>query len=86
MGNGGGGITLTARAYKVKGWQMVDLTWNGVTTSDVDIFRDGEWLATAPSAGGSYTDDIGQRGLGTYTYRVCEIGTGVCSNVVTVTF
>jgi hypothetical protein len=35
---------------------------------------------------GFYTDNIDQRGPGTYTYQVCEAGTTTCSNEATVTF
>jgi thermitase len=43
-------------------------------------------IATVLNAGGFYTDHIGRTGRGTYTYRVCEAGTGNCSNQVTVRF
>ena len=33
--------TLHARGYKVHGLQTVDLFWNGVTTANVDIYRNG---------------------------------------------
>jgi len=35
---------------------------------------------------GFYTDRIGGRGPGSFTYQVCEAGTGTCSNQATVTF
>jgi hypothetical protein len=35
---------------------------------------------------GSYTDRIGGRGPGSFTYRVCNQGTQTCSNDDTVTF
>ena len=41
------------------------------------------------SNNGSYTDNIDQRGGGSYTYQVCEPGTPTletCSNEDTVTF
>jgi hypothetical protein len=41
---------------------------------------------TAPSTDGYYTDPIGGRGGGSYTYEICETGTGTCSPTVTVTF
>ena len=52
----------------------------------VDGRRDGAIVAAAV-AGGSYTDNIGQKGGGSYSYRVCEAGgTSVCSNTATVNF
>ncbi len=68
------------------GLQTVDLFWNGVTTANVDIYRNGVLIATVPNGGGFYTDHINRTGRGTYTYRVCEAGTGNCSNQVTVRF
>jgi hypothetical protein len=78
--------TLHARGYKVHGLQTVDLFWNGVTSANVDIYRNGVLIATVLNDGGTYTDHIGRNGRGTYTYRICEAGTGNCSNQVTVTF
>jgi serine protease len=82
-----GGISLTANAYKVQGLQKVDLSWNGATTSSVEIFRSGVNVAT-PANSGAYTDHINVRGGGTYTYRVCEAGAGTstCSPDVNVSF
>jgi hypothetical protein len=70
----------------VHGLQTVDLFWNGVTTANVDIYRNGVLITTVPNDGGTYTDHINRTGGGTYTYRICEAGTGNCSNMVTVRF
>jgi hypothetical protein len=78
-------ITLHARGYKVHGLQTVDLFWNGATSPNVDIYRNGGLIDTVQN-NGFHTDHIGQSGNGTYTYRVCEAGTGNCSNQVTVRF
>jgi hypothetical protein len=43
-------------------------------------------IATVSNIPGFYTDNIGSRGKGTYTYRVCDAGTQHCSNQVTVKF
>ena len=81
-----GQITLSARGYKVQGRQTVDLSWNGATSNNIDIYRNGVLIASAPNIPGFYTDHIGTRGKGTYTYRVCEAGTQNCSNEATVRF
>src|SRR5206468_454748 len=81
-----GQITLSARGYKVHGQQAVDLSWNGATSNNIDIYRNGALIATVPNIPGFYTDHIGVRGKGTYTYRVCQAGTQNCSNEVTVRF
>ena len=77
--------TLTARGYKVQGQQTVDLSWNGATSNNIDIYRNGVLIATVPNISG-YTDHIRARGKGSYTYRVCEAGTQNCSNEVRVRF
>lgn len=79
------GITLTATGYKLKGLQKADLTWSGATSTDVDVYRDGAVITTTANDG-FYTDNIDNRGGGTYVYKVCEAGTTVCSNDATVTF
>ena len=81
-----GQITLSARGYKVQGRQTVDLSWNGATSNNIDIYRNGALIATVPNIPGFYTDHIGARGNNSYTYRVCEAGTQHCSNEVTVRF
>jgi serine protease len=42
-----GGITLSARGYKVQGNQRVDLTWSGATSSNVDVYRDTTKMTVA---------------------------------------
>jgi PKD repeat protein len=81
----GGGISLSASGYKVKGVQHADLSWSGASGSNVDVYRDGTRVAT-PANTGSYTDNIGAKGGGSYVYRVCNAGTSTCSGNVTVTF
>src|SRR5947207_768042 len=81
-----GQITLHARGYKIHGLQTVELFWNGITSANVDVYRNGVLIATVPNDGGTYTDHINRTGRGTYTNRLCEAGTGNCSNQVTVRF
>ena len=86
----GGDFTLTATGYKEKGLQKADLDWLGAAANGtVDIIRDGVVIDTAGTSNGgtgSYTDNIDQRGGGSYIYQVCEQGTSTCSNEATVTF
>lgn len=88
VGSGGGGggesITLTVLGRKVRGTMYADLTWSPVTSDNADVYRNGSVVATTKNSG-VHTDTIGKGG-GTYTYRVCEAGTGICSNQATVTF
>ena len=81
----GGSIVLSASGYKVQGRQKVDLAWEGATTTDVDIYRDGA-LITTTANDGFYTDNINRTGGGSYEHQVCEAGTSSCSNVTTTTF
>ncbi|MGD2070829.1 MAG: S8 family serine peptidase [Gemmatimonadota bacterium] len=81
----GGGFVLMATGYKEKGAHVVDLSWEGATSTDVDVYRDGASIDTTVNEG-AYTDATGNHGKGTYVYRVCEAGTSTCSNEVTVTF
>jgi hypothetical protein len=78
-------ITLIANGYKVKGLQVVDLTWSGVSGSQVSIYRNGALVATVTNSG-TYTDNIAVKGSATYLYSVCEAGTSNCSSEVSVTF
>ena len=80
-----GGITLTASGYKVKGVHHADLEWFDAP-ANVDIYRDTEKIVSGISLS-TYTDNIGNKGAGSYTYKVCEAGsTTSCSNEATVNF
>ncbi|MDQ3611144.1 MAG: S8 family serine peptidase [Actinomycetota bacterium] len=88
-GGGDGGTVgweLQATGRKVKGSQLVDLTWNNAASSDtsVVVHRDGATIAETANDG-AYTDSIGAKGGGTYTYQLCGSG-GNCSQTVTVSF
>ncbi|HEX6070583.1 MAG TPA: Ig-like domain-containing protein [Longimicrobiaceae bacterium] len=78
-------ISVSARSYKVKGLQKVDLGWSGASSSSVDIHRDGGLLVRSPNDG-SHLDHIDRKGTGSYRYRVCEVGGTVCSGEVQVNF
>src|SRR5262245_785397 len=78
--------TLTARGYKVKGNQTVDLAWSGLSGSSVAIYRNGGVVSTTTNDG-AHTDNINKKGGGdTYTYQVCEAGASTCTNSVVVSF
>jgi cell division septation protein DedD len=78
-------ITLGARGYLLNGRRRADLSWSGATSNRVDLYRNGVLIAT-PTNGGFYTDRIGGRVPGSFTYQVCNTGTQTCSNQATVTF
>ena len=80
-------VTLSAVGRKVQGIKRADLTWSGATTPNVTIIRNGQPIAASPVPNtGAYTDNIGGKGGGSYTYQVCESGGSACSNLTTVTF
>jgi subtilisin len=78
-------MALSAAGYKTQGLQKADLTWNGAASANVDVFRNGVKIATTPNDG-FHTDNINARGSGSYTYRVCEAGSTICSNDATIAF
>ena len=49
-----GQIALQARGYKVHGLQTVDLFWNGVTSANVDVYRNGVLIVTVLNGGFLY--------------------------------
>jgi PKD repeat protein len=78
-------IILSVTGYKVRGLQKANLVWSGASSDRVDVYRNGALIATVANTG-AWTDPINRRGGGTYTYRVCAVGTDRCSNEATVVF
>jgi PKD repeat protein len=76
-------IALTARGYKVKGLEKVDLSWSGPTGASFDVYRNGRNVAAILTSG--FTDNLNTKGAGSYSYKVC-VGTSLCSNTATVSF
>ena len=81
----GGDITLNVEAFKVRGLQRARLTWSGTAAPNLDVFRDGNSIATVGNTG-EYVDEINRRGGGSYLYQVCEVESEVCSEQVAATF
>ena len=79
------GVSLWARGLKVKGVQRVDLSWAGASSASVDVYRNGARVLTTANDG-AQTDVLNKRGGGSYTYKLCEAGTSVCSAQVPVAF
>ena len=77
--------TLTAKGFKLKGKQTVDLTWTGFSSSTVDIYRNGTLLLTTVNDGLHRDTITGTRGS-SYLYRACSAGTSTCSNEASVSF
>jgi PKD repeat protein len=77
-------ISLSARGYKQNGLQKVDLAWNGSSGTSFYVYRNASRIAIVQAT--SYADNIGRRGPGTYTYKVCAPSASSCSDAVTVSF
>jgi PKD repeat protein len=77
-------ISLSAHGYKQKGLEEADLSWNGPSGATFDIYRSGVRIASVQAT--AYTDNINNKGPGSYTYRVCEVTSATCSNEATVSF
>jgi len=73
-------ITLTATVVTNRKGPKVDLRWSGANGSKVELYRNGVKVATVKNSGRA-TDTPG---VGTFTYKVCELGGSVCSNEATV--
>jgi thermitase len=78
-------IALTATGRRRKGFAYVDLSWRGATGASVAVYRNDVRRATVANDG-AHTDDTGRKGSPTFAYRICEIGSGICSSSVTVRF
>jgi hypothetical protein len=80
-----GSILLRGQGKKLGGINTSRLKWRGATSANVDVNRDGVVIATTPNDG-LYDDSTGTTGQASFMYKVCEAGTGTCSNNVTVNF
>lgn len=79
------GLSISLDAYKVKGEHTIDVSWIGAT-GNVDIYRNGAPIVTNTGVS-PYTDATGNKGKGSYIYRVCETGgTSTCSDEATAAF
>ena len=78
-------IELTGRGKRIGGINTSRLKWRGAPSANVDVYRDGNVIATTPNDG-LYDDSTGTTGQASFIYQVCEAGTQTCSNTVTVNF
>jgi hypothetical protein len=80
-----GPFVLAVVAVRPKNGPRSDLSWNGGSAANVDIYRNGAKIITTVNDG-VYADALGKRAAGTYTYRICGAGTSTCSNSVSVVY
>ena len=81
---GGSGITLGVTAYRVTSAKYADLVWSGATSVNVDVYRNGSRTTTTANDGAHTDGPVGK--LTSATYKVCQAGTSICSNSVTVSW
>jgi PKD repeat protein len=65
--------------------QYMMLAWTGARGTNVDVYRDGKFLK-AEINDGRWTNSRLLPGASKYTYKICETGKTVCSNLATVQF
>jgi hypothetical protein len=76
-------LTVTGRVDATK--QYMTLIWSGARGTTVDVYRNGILLRQEANDG-QFINSRLLPGANKYTYRVCELGTNVCSNDATVVF
>jgi hypothetical protein len=74
-------VVLSASMTRQNRKANVSLTWTSAPWSAVTVYRNDARLRDTANDG-SYMDQL--RGAGTYNYKVCQPGTTICSNTVTV--
>ncbi|MFL5462370.1 MAG: PKD domain-containing protein, partial [Gemmatimonadales bacterium] len=80
-----GGILLNVTPKLDATRQYMMLAWNGARGTNVDVYRDGKFLM-AQANDGRWTNSRLLPGASKYTYKICETGKTVCSNLATVQF
>jgi hypothetical protein len=65
--------------------QYMSLKWSGARGTTIDIFRNGAFLRNTTNDG-SDTNGRTYSGAATYTFKVCEKASTICSALVTVRF
>ena len=79
-------ISLSAGGRYWWGYSIVDLSWSGAASQNVDVYVNGSYGATTANDG-AQSFNLGYRARGTYTFVVCESGsTSSCSNAVSLRY
>ncbi|HEX7336236.1 MAG TPA: PKD domain-containing protein [Gemmatimonadales bacterium] len=76
-------LRVTGRADATT--QYMTLNWTGASGAMVDVYRNGTKIKTTENDG-HYTNTRSFVGAATYTYRLCQSASTICSNNATVTF
>ena len=79
-------ISLDAGGRYWWGYSVVDLSWSGATSSNVDVYVNGSYGARTRNDG-SQSYNLGRGTRGTFTFQICEAGsTTSCSNAVSLRY
>ena len=78
-------ISLDVQGRYYWRYSIVDLSWSGVQSSQVDVYVNGSRAATTTNDG-AQSYNLGWNRRGTYAFTVCERGTSSCSPSVSVRF
>jgi hypothetical protein len=77
--------TLTVTGVVKGGRPKSTLTWSGATGTNVDVYRNSVKIITTANDG-THADQLAKNQLGTFTYKVCNVGTTTCSNDASITY
>jgi PKD repeat protein len=77
-------LTVTGRTDATK--QYMTLRWSGAKGSYVSVYRDGRLWLLKTLNDGFWVNSRALPGAPSYTYKVCQVGTTICSNLATVRF
>ncbi len=78
-------ITLTVTGAVQGRTPKATLSWSGITGTNVDVFRNNVKIVTTANDG-NHVDTLAKNTTGTFTYKVCNVGTTTCSANASVTF
>ncbi|MEM0962406.1 MAG: S8 family peptidase [Bacteroidota bacterium] len=78
-------ISLDVQGRYYWRYSIVDLSWSGVQSSQVDVYVNGSRAATTTNDG-AQSYNLGWNRRGTYAFTICERGTSSCSPSVSVRF
>ncbi|NNK32776.1 MAG: PKD domain-containing protein [Xanthomonadales bacterium] len=78
-------IVLTGEGGLPNGRRVATLRWSGAETSDVELFRNGRLIATTENDG-KYIDAAIEEHRKSAEYRLCQPGSDLCSDTISLDF
>jgi hypothetical protein len=77
--------TLKVRTSRQKGQRTANLTWSNLSAGFIVVLRNDAAVYSGAN-GLSYTDSVGGKGGGSFTYKVCDTAYTVCTNAAVASF